>query len=139
MQSGAKMNCKLLPYDPRLKTVARMLRNNMTLAEILLWNQLKQKRLLGYDFHRQKPIDEYVVDFFCPRLSLAIEIDGDSHEGKLEKDSQRQYDIEKFGIHFLRFPDEEVKQNLDGVLETIRLWVEAHGSSESQVDGKSIA
>ena len=133
------MNCKFLPYDPRLKTVARMLRNNMTLAEILLWNQLKQKRLLGYDFHRQKPIDEYVVDFFCPRLSLAIEIDGDSHEGKLEKDSQRQYDIEKFGIHFLRFPDEEVKQNLDGVLETIRLWVEAHVSSESQVDGKSIA
>ena len=139
MQSGAKMNCKFLPYDPRLKTVARMLRNNMTLAEILLWNQLKQKRLLGYDFHRQKPIDEYVVDFFCPRLSLAIEIDGDSREEKLEKDSQRQYDIEKFGIHFLRFPDEEVKQNLDGVLETIRLWVEAHVSSESQVDGKSIA
>ena len=74
MQSSAKMNCKFLPYDPRLKTVARMLRNNMTPAEILLWNQLKQKRLLGYDFHRQKPIDEYVVDFFCPRLSLLLKL-----------------------------------------------------------------
>lgn len=109
-----------------------MLRNNMTLAEILLWNQLKQKRLLGYDFHRQKPIDEYVVDFFCLQLLLAIEIDGDSHEGKPEKDSQKQQDIEKFGIHFLRFPDSEVKQNLDGVLEVMCSWIEAHCSSKLQ-------
>jgi len=132
------MRQKFLPYNPRLKQIARMLRNNMTLAEILLWGQLKQKGLLGYDFHRQKPIDEYIVDFFCPRLSLAIEIDGDSHEGKLEKDSQRQYDIEKLGVRFLRFPDEEVKQNLNGVLEAIRLWAEAHCSSESQMEGKNM-
>lgn len=132
------MKQKFLPYNPRLKQIARMLRNNMTLAEILLWNQLKQKQLLGYDFHRQKPIDEYVVDFFCPRLLLAIEIDGDSHEGKLEKDNQRQYDIEKFGVHFLRFPDEEVRRNMDGVLEVIRLWVEAHCSSGSHAEEPSL-
>jgi len=101
-----------------------MLRNNMTLAEILLWNHLKQKKLLGYDFHRQKPIAEFVVDFYCPRLSLAIEIDGDSHEGKLEKDGKRQHDIEEFGIRFLRFSDEEVKHNLDGVLEAISISIE---------------
>lgn len=100
----------------------------MTRSEILLWNQLKGKQVLGYDFHRQKPIDEFVVDFFSPRLRLAIEIDGLSHDGKLEKDSKRQTEIEKFGIRFLRFTDEEVVHNLDGVVDAIRMWIESHGS-----------
>jgi very-short-patch-repair endonuclease len=121
---------RILPYDPRVKQIARMLRNNMTLAEILLWNQLKNKQLFGFDFHRQKPIDEFVVDFFCPKLLLAIEIDGDSHEGKLEKDSRRQRDIEKFGVRFLRFSDEEVKQNLDDVIDAIANWMETQGPSQ---------
>jgi very-short-patch-repair endonuclease len=119
-----------LPYNPRLKQIARLLRRNMTLAEILLWNQLKNKQLLRYDFHRQKPIDEFVVDFFCPKLLLAVEIDGDSHEGKLESDSQRQHDIEKFGVRFLRFSDEEVKQNLEGVIDAIAYWIETQEPSQ---------
>lgn len=102
----------------------------MTLAEILLWNELKGKQMMGYDFHRQKPIGKYVVDFFCPRLSLVIEIDGISHEGKLDKDRQRQEEIEKNGIHFLRFPDHEVKKNLEGVLWEIREWIEAYEKRE---------
>jgi very-short-patch-repair endonuclease len=118
------MKRDFLPYRPRLTRVARMLRNNMTLSEILLWNKLKQKQMMGYDFHRQKPIDEYVVDFFCPKLSLVVEIDGESHEGKLAKDSERQQQIERYGVHFLRFPDDEVKANLDGVAEEIRKWIE---------------
>jgi very-short-patch-repair endonuclease len=111
----------------------------MTLAEILLWRELKNKQLLGYDFHRQKPIDEFVVDFFCPRLSLAVEIDGDSHEGKLERDSQRQHDIEKFGVQFLRFSDEEVKQNLEGVVDAIPAWIDAQGPIHTKQpdEGKS--
>lgn len=92
----------------------------------MLWNELKRKQLLGYDFHRRKPIDEYVVDFFCPKLLLAIEIDGLSHDGKLEKGSKRQRDIEKFGIRFLRLTDEEVMHSLDGVVDAIRLWIERH-------------
>jgi very-short-patch-repair endonuclease len=125
-----------MPYNPRLNQIARMLRNNMTLAEILLWNKLKNKQLCGLDFHRQKPIDEFVVDFYCPRLLLAVEIDGDSHEGKLEKDCQRQRDIEKFGVRFLRFSDEEVKQNLEGVIDTLANWVETRGSSKPErLDG----
>lgn len=119
------MHRQFLPYKSRLKTIARTLRKEMTLAEILLWNELKRKQMLGYDFHRQKPIDEYVVDFFCPKLLLAIEIDGASHEGKQEEDSERQREIEQYGISFLRFPDDEVKQNLDGVLECIREWIAA--------------
>jgi len=109
-----------------------MLRNNMTLSEILLWNQLKQKQMMGCDFHRQKPVDEYVVDFFCPELLLAIEIDGQSHERKLEKDSERQREIEALGVEFLRFEDDEVKKNLEGVLWEIREWIERHERREAK-------
>jgi very-short-patch-repair endonuclease len=97
----------------------------MTLAEVLLWNELKRKQMLGYDFHRQKPIDQYIVDFFCPKLSLVLEIDGASHEGKQKEDAKRQKEIERYGVSFLRFSDSEVKQNLDGVLECIREWITA--------------
>jgi len=70
---------KIIPYNPKLKPLAKKLRNNMTLSEVLLWNELKGKRILGYDFDRQKPIDNYIVDFYCKELFLAIEVDGDSH------------------------------------------------------------
>ena len=73
------MHQKFVKYNPRAKKVARMLRKNSTVAEIFLWKELKGEQMLGYDFHRQKPVDKYVVDFFCPELSLAIEIDGESH------------------------------------------------------------
>jgi very-short-patch-repair endonuclease len=73
---------KIIPSNPHLKDLARELRNHSTLAEVLLWNQIKNKKLLGYDFHRQKPIDRFIVDFFCPDLMLAIEIDGASHGQK---------------------------------------------------------
>ncbi len=112
-----------LPYDPWLKKIARKLRNNMTVAEIMLWRRLKGKQMRGYDFHRQKPIDRYVVDFFCPRLKLVLEIDGISHEGKLEKDEKRQKELERHGVTFLRFDDLEVKRNLDGVVAAIEEWI----------------
>lgn len=79
-----------LPYNPRLKAVARELRNRSTLAEILLWEHLRNGQRRGYDFHRQKPIDEYIVDFFAADLMLAVEIDGDSHAFKGAEDEARQ-------------------------------------------------
>ena len=121
--NGENLKRKILPYSPRLKLVARNLRNNSTLAEIILWNELKQKRMLGYDFHRQKPIDNFVVDFFCPELLLAIEVDGNSHEGRIQHDEERQRLIERFGIEFLRFDDLDVKHRLEGVLTTIEDWI----------------
>ena len=121
--NGENLKRKILPYSPRLKLVARNLRNNSTLAEIILWNELKQKRMLGYDFHRQKPIDNFVVDFFCPELLLAIEVDGNSHEGKIQHDEERQRLIERFGVEFLRFDDHDVKHRLEGVLTTIEDWI----------------
>ena len=86
-----------LYYNPKLKKLARRLRNNMSLPEILLWNQLKGKKL-GYDFHRQKPIDNYIVDFFCPKLKLIIEVDGEVHKDKGEDDIERQSKLESVKI-----------------------------------------
>ena len=69
----------ILPYNPKLKEKARHLRNNSTKAEIRLWLYLKGRQMMGYDFHRQKPIDNFIVDFFCRELMPAIELDGYTH------------------------------------------------------------
>jgi len=122
------MQDRWVRYNPRLKQIARVLRNNMTLGEILLWKELKGKKLLGYDFHRQKPIDRYVVDFYCPRLKLVIEIDGDSHEGKEEADRIRQEKLESLGLTVLRFWDSDVKCNVDGIVGQLQEWIEARGT-----------
>ncbi|KPK77475.1 MAG: DNA methylase [Phycisphaerae bacterium SM23_30] len=120
------MKRKIIPYKPRLKELARQLRNNSTLAEVLMWQELKGKKMRGYDFHRQKPIDEYIVDFFCAKLMLAIEIDGLSHEipEKFSKDARRQKRLESLGIRFLRFHDLEVKKDMTYVLRAIDNFID---------------
>jgi very-short-patch-repair endonuclease len=114
-----------LAYNPRLKQIARKLRKNMTRSEILLWQRLKGKQMHGYDFDRQRPIDEYVVDFYCKRLKLAVEIDGSSHDSEeaQEQDHYRQERLEAIGVRFLRFRDEDVRYRLDDVLHVIEAWV----------------
>jgi len=114
---------KIIPYNPDLKELARDLRRNMTLSEVLLWNQLKQKNMLGYDFDRQRSIGNYIVDFFCKELSLAIEIDGDTHIYRYNEDDERQKALENLGIRFLRFDDIEVKKNISNVLSVIEDWI----------------
>jgi very-short-patch-repair endonuclease len=116
-------NRKIIPYNPELKELARDLRKNMTLSEVLLWNQLKQKNMMGYDFDRQRPIGNYIVDFYCKELSLAIEIDGDTHIYRNEEDDKRQVTLEKSGVRFLRFDDIEVKKNMSNVLRVIEDWI----------------
>ena len=117
------MKRNFLKYNPSLKEKARELRNNSTNTEILLWKYLKDKQLCGLDFHRQKPIDEFIVDFYCPELMLAIEIDGLSHIGKEEYDMERQSKLEKLGVRFLRFKDEDVFYNSDFVMREIEKWI----------------
>ncbi len=120
------VGCVTMPkiyYNQKLKKLARKLRKNMTLSEVLLWNQLKRSKMQGYDFHRQKPIDEYIVDFFCPKLNLIIEIDGKSHFYKGKEDISRQKKLESIGFHFLRFKDKIVKRDIDSVLEIIENWI----------------
>jgi len=73
---------------------------------------------------RQKPISEYIVDFFCSKLKLVIEIDGESHVSKSEADLKRQQKLESLGLSFLRFYDSDVKNNMDGVLKVIYNWIE---------------
>ena len=108
-------NKKLIKYNPKLKNLAKHLRNNSTLSEVLLWNELKRKKL-GYDFHRQKPIDKYIVDFYCADLSLVIEIDGESHTYKGTKDKIRQKYLEDIGLRIIRIYDNDIKKNINGVL-----------------------
>ena len=115
---------KILPYNPDLKQLARELRRNMTLSEVLLWNELKQKKMLDFDFDRQRPIGNYIVDFYCKDLSLVIEIDGDTHIYRYDYDEKRQRDLEKMGVRFLRFDDIEVKKNMWNVLRVIGDWIE---------------
>ncbi len=114
---------RIFQYNSKLKERARYLRNNSTLSEVLLWRHLKGKQMLGFDFDRQKPIDNYIVDFFCNELMLAIEIDGDSHDSKVEYDKNRQTKLESLGLHFLRFSDLDVKSNMEGVISTIENWI----------------
>lgn len=120
---------KRIHYNPKLTQRARELRNNSTLSEVLLWQELKGDKMLGYDFHRQKPIDNFIVDFFCYDLMLAIEIDGSSHDGKEKYDAFRQQKLELLGIRFLRFDDLDVKQKMEWVLKQITGWIEEHASS----------
>jgi len=87
--------------------------------------------MLGYDFHRQKPIYNYIVDFFCNELMLAIEIDGITHDYKLAEDAIRQKELESHGIHFLRFMDNDIKTNMEGVLLSIKKWIQKHKNNDS--------
>jgi very-short-patch-repair endonuclease len=114
---------KIITYNPELKELARQLRKNSMLSEVLLWRHLKGKQILGYDFDRQKPIDNYIVDFFCNELRLAVEIDGETHNYKIDEDKERQERLEKLGIRFLRFTDMDVKKNIEGVVAVIENWV----------------
>jgi very-short-patch-repair endonuclease len=123
----------IIPYEKHLKELAQDLRNNSTLSEILLWNCLKKKQMMGYDFHRQKPLDRFIVDFFCHELMLAIEIDGDSHDLKEEEDVYRQKRLEAIGVRFLRFDDRDVKNNIKKVLQTIKEWINQNPPSPDQL------
>ena len=114
---------KILPYNHELKELARELRKRMILSEVLLWNEIKQRKIYGYDFDRQRPIGKFIVDFYCKELRLAIEIDGDTHFYRYDYDDERQMVLEKMGVSFLRFDDIEVKKNMSNVLRVIEDWI----------------
>ncbi len=108
----------IIPYRRDLKLRARKLRNGSTFSEVLLWQKIRRKSL-GFEFHRQVPIGNYIVDFYCHELMLAIEIDGSSHDNKFLIDKQRQKKLESFGVNFLRFKDIDVKRAMVNVLRGI--------------------
>jgi very-short-patch-repair endonuclease len=114
-----------LDYKKSRKEFSRYLRNNSTLSEVLLWNELKAAKMLGYKFNRQKPLGNYIVDFYCKKLSLVIEVDGSSHasEEAFIKDAKRQKILEEMGLKFIRVDDSDVKFNISNVLLTIEACI----------------
>lgn len=119
------MKLRIVSYRPALTERARELRRKMTLAEVLLWKQLKGKQLCGYDFDRQKPLGCRIVDFFCKDLALAVDVDGSVHNHAREKDEQRHREIESLGVTHLRFWNSAVKNDLGSVTAMIERWIRA--------------
>ncbi len=117
----------IIPYNRHLKAKARTLRKNPTFAEKILWQGLRRKQL-GVEFHRQVPIDQFIVDFYCHELKLAIEVDGISHADPEVKvyDKNRQNILENLGVCFLRFEDDQIFGNVEMVIGEIRQWIEGY-------------
>ena len=111
---------QIIPYNPRLKALARQLRKEMTKAEVLLWQELRKEEM-GVQFHRQVPVLDFILDFYCHELLLAIEVDGITHtyEEMPEKDRLRDQKLSEWGIEVLRFDDAEVLKKRKAVINYI--------------------
>lgn len=112
------MGNKIIPYRKDLRLRSRTLRKNQTETEVLLWEKLRKRRL-GVQFHRQVPLLDYIVDFYCHEIGLAIEIDGPIHETQVLEDGLRSSRLEKWGVHFLRFKNDDVYTEIDVVIDKI--------------------
>ncbi len=106
-------------YDPKLKEHTKSLRRNATYAERLFWKHLKSRQLHGLKFTRQKPIGNYIVDFYCSKLQLVIEIDGITHDGKQEYDEKREGILRKLGLEVMRFDGYYIINNTNDALQAI--------------------
>jgi len=109
------------PYRSNLKLTSQKLRNEMTAAERVLWSRLRKKQLAGMTFYRQKPLLGYVVDFYCAKVSLVVELDGQQHFEKEQKlyDEQRSRELQSLGIRVVRFSNRQVMDELEQVVEQI--------------------
>ena len=111
----------MLTYNRNLKQYSRQLRENMTDAERHLWAKIRMKQLKGYQFYRQKPIGDYIVDFFCPRAKLVIEVDGSQHfsDEITEYDKIRNEYLSSLDLRVLRFTNIDVLTHIESVVESI--------------------
>jgi very-short-patch-repair endonuclease len=109
------------PYNPSLKQLSQELRKNMTDAEQKLWSKIRMKQLKGFMFSRQKPIGGYIADFYCHKANLVIEVDGGQHfSGEIiEYDGIRDRFMRSSGLTVLRFTNDDVMNNIEGVVEEI--------------------
>ena len=117
------MPIKYHHYERGLTARSRKLRRRMTRAEVLLWTRLRSRQL-GVGFRRQRPIGSYVVDFFCSRLDLAIEVDGATHDEKRFSDEKRDEYMSRIGITVLRFSDDKVLFDEETVVTEIEIAIE---------------
>ena len=111
----------MLPYNSKLKSFSRELRKNMTDAEKLLWSKIRRKQLKNLHFYRQQIIGNYIVDFYCPKAKLVIELDGGTHYSEIgkERDEYRDDYLRHLDLKVLRFSNAEVFDDLSTVLDMI--------------------
>ena len=123
----------LMYYNSKNLNLAKKLRSNMTKEEVKLWNILRAKRFYGYKFKRQVLIGNYIVDFLCPDKKLVIEVDGGQHNSLNDrnKDVERTKYIESQGYTLIRFWNNDVWNNIDGVCEEIKKVLEVPSPSTS--------
>jgi len=107
--------------QPDYLDIKRRLRSNMTGPEAQHWSRLRARQLQGLKFRRQHGIGPYIVDFYCPEQSLVIEVDGDSHADadQVVKDRQREQYLQSLGLRIIRYINDDILENLDGVLENL--------------------
>lgn len=108
--------------SPEIFKKAEYLRKNMTEAEKLIWNRLR-KNQLGVRFKAQQPIDQFIVDFYCHKVNLVIEVDGENHIYNQEYDRGREAEIEKFGIKIILFSNKEIFEDLNIIIEKIKALI----------------
>lgn len=116
-------------YNKKLKELARNLRKNSNKAEIRLWSEdLRAGKMKRYTFLRQRPVLNYIADFMCKELKLIIEVDGVTHNLEVQGyiDRERQKELEDFGFTVLRFTDNDIQKNLEGVYRELEHWIENH-------------
>ncbi|MFH1798556.1 MAG: DUF559 domain-containing protein [Candidatus Omnitrophota bacterium] len=116
----------MLNYKPNLKSKAQQLRKEMTDSERKLWSRLRGKQILDVQFYRQKPIGNYVVDFYASKVKIVVEVDGSGHmeEGQALKDAPRDEYLKRQGLDVLRFDNLQVLRDTDSVMEVIYKVVE---------------
>ncbi|MGY6771483.1 endonuclease domain-containing protein [Gallibacterium sp. ZY190522] len=114
------------PYSKNLKELSQKLRSNQTDAERKLWQRINRDQLLGFRFNRQKPLLNYIVDFYCAKAKLIIELDGSHHYEPeyQEKDRQRDDELRSLGFTVMRFSNDEIYYEIEAVVEQIYLFLE---------------
>lgn len=121
MQKYNSFKIPFIPYDKNLVSRARELRKETTETEKLFWNKiLKNKKLVNLKFTRQKPLDYFIVDFYCASLSLIIEIDGKIHNFQKTRDKERDNLLkQKFGLKIIRYKNEEILNDTEKIVEDL--------------------
>jgi very-short-patch-repair endonuclease len=108
-------------YNPKIKNTVRTLRKNMTDSELKLWSRIRRKQIFGLQFYRQRPIGNYIVDFYCPQAQVVLEVDGSQHMYKLagRQGEYRESYLKQQGIKVLRFDNLQVLKQLDAVVDKV--------------------
>jgi len=114
---------------PAIIEAARLLREKMTRSEKMLWEKLNRKQIHGLRFRRQHPIDIFIADFYCHKVKLVVEIDGEIHNNQKDYDIGRSAEMEKYDIKVIRFTNEEVEFNIEKVLVNIERSIKERISS----------